>query len=128
MRRALRGVVPNEILDRKRKGYVVRSPLAAIVARWKFLASTSTEMLSSSFGFIDESKFLEAIVHLHQEQNPPLVFLLRTLAFEFWLRDVESRGIVNTPHGSRVPREDIHHTNTTHTGRVQLAGCETETK
>jgi asparagine synthase (glutamine-hydrolysing) len=128
LRRALRGIVPNEILDRKRKAYVVRSPMAAIAARWKFLAATRKEMLSSAFGFIDQLKFMKAIEHLHQQQDPPLVFLLRTLAFEFWLRDVESRGVVNAPQGSPIRRWGTHHTDTIRARRVQLAGCETETK
>ena len=109
LRRALRGIVPNEILDRKRKAYVVRSPMAAIATRWKVLASTRKEMLSSAFGFIDQSEFLKAIEHLHQQQDPPLVFLLRTLAFESWLRDVEARGVVNAPHGSPIRRWGTHH-------------------
>jgi asparagine synthase (glutamine-hydrolysing) len=48
MRRALIDIVPEEILNRKRKAFVARAPLAAISTDWANLVEMTQHMVSSS--------------------------------------------------------------------------------
>src|SRR5882762_1862451 len=61
MRRALLGIVPNEIFERKRKAFVARRPRAAISAEWARLWALSQHMNSSSLGIVDRKSFLESL-------------------------------------------------------------------
>lgn len=61
MRRALRGIVPDEILDRRRKAYVVRKVFASLEtvaanADWLILKSPLADC-----GYIDSAKYLEVL-------------------------------------------------------------------
>lgn len=89
MRRALAGIVPNEILDRKRKAFVVRGPLAHIAAEWQSLVDASRSMRSESLGIVDPQSFLDALKRAANGQDGPLIPLLRTISLERWLRSLE---------------------------------------
>ncbi|MGB8062254.1 MAG: asparagine synthase-related protein [Candidatus Sulfotelmatobacter sp.] len=91
LRRALAGVVPDEILNRKRKAYVVRSALAAVSSGWESLAATNQEMISSVLEIVDQAGVLEALKDARRGYEVPVVLLLRTIAIEAWLRALESR-------------------------------------
>lgn len=86
MRRALAGIVPDEILQRKRKAFVARSPMAAISRESAALVALSRDMVSSSVGIVDPDALREAIRKADTGQEVPLVTLIRTLDLEFWLR------------------------------------------
>ncbi len=94
MRRALVGIVPDELLNRKRKAYVVRSPMAAVSSQWANLQATTHDMISSSLGLVNKEKFLEAMANADRGQEMPIVILLRTLAIEIWLREIDSRKVL----------------------------------
>jgi asparagine synthase (glutamine-hydrolysing) len=94
LRRALTGIVPDEILNRKRKAYVVRSPLAAVSSGWESLAATGHEMVSAALGVVNHARFLEALENAKKGHEVPIVILLRTIAIEAWLRALESRRIL----------------------------------
>jgi len=91
MRRALVGIVPAELLNRKRKAFVSRAPLAAIAADWSRYAEMSKHMRTSWLGIIDEKKFFEALQKARDGQEPPTVAIIRTLGIESWLRNLEHR-------------------------------------
>jgi asparagine synthase (glutamine-hydrolysing) len=87
MRRALAGIVPDEVLNRKRKAYAARG---AILAVSRAGASAVTRgMVSDSLDIIDEKSFLEALHAAGHGQGVPVVPLIRTLDLEFWLRDLQ---------------------------------------
>jgi asparagine synthase (glutamine-hydrolysing) len=86
MRRALVGIVPDELLNRKRKAYVARAPLAAISSDWDRLTEMIRHMVSGSLGFVDQIEFSGALQKAQRGQEAPLVPLLRTLEIELWLR------------------------------------------
>jgi asparagine synthase (glutamine-hydrolysing) len=94
LRRSLVGVVPEEILQRKRKAYVVRSALAAALSGWESLAATSPAMVSSAVGAVDQSSFLEALERTKRGHEVRIAVLLRTIAIEFWLRGLEGRRVL----------------------------------
>jgi len=94
MRRALVGIVPNEVLERRRKGYVARSPAMMISAEWSKVAGMTQAMLSSSLGIIDATVFREALQKARYGEDTPIVLLLRTLEIEFWLRNLDRNGLL----------------------------------
>jgi asparagine synthase (glutamine-hydrolysing) len=91
MRRALVGIVPDELLNRKRKAFVARAPLAAISIEWNSLAEMAQHMVNASLGFVDQENFFEALQKARRGQEVPIVPLMRTLVVESWLRAVKDR-------------------------------------
>src|SRR5208337_4130208 len=53
MRRALIGIVPDELLNRKRKAFVTRGPRVGIAAEWPHLLELGQHLLMSSLGIAD---------------------------------------------------------------------------
>ena len=94
LRRALAGIVPDEILNRKRKAYVVRSAIASVSSGWERLAATRHTMISSALGIVDQEKVLEAVDTTKRGQEVSVVILLRTIAVETWLRALDSRRLL----------------------------------
>jgi asparagine synthase (glutamine-hydrolysing) len=86
MRRALVGIVPAEILQRRRKAYMARTPLAAISQDWESFAALSTNMVAVSLGIVDARSFTETLDRARQGKEVPIVSLMRTLDLEIWLR------------------------------------------
>lgn len=95
MRRALVGIVPDEILNRKRKAFVARAPLAAVSAHWEKLASLNRDLISDSVGFVDKEVLWNALQSARDGKELPIVLLMRTLAVEGWLRALHRRKIVD---------------------------------
>jgi len=88
MRRALGGIVPDELLNRKRKAYVARTPLVAISADWSHFTEMTQDMATSSLGIVDTRSFSEALQKARHGQEIPIVALMRTLSAELWLKGV----------------------------------------
>jgi asparagine synthase (glutamine-hydrolysing) len=85
MRRALVGIVPNEILDRKRKAFIDRSPRVAISAEWDRLVQMTQQMISCSLGVIDSKLFREALENARHNSEAQVIPLMRAAALESWL-------------------------------------------
>ncbi len=96
MRRALVGIVPDEVLNRKRKAYVARAPLAAISSDWARLAETTQHMVSGTHGIFDTKRITEAVQMARQGTDVPVLTLIRTLCTEDWLKHLCSRGILDS--------------------------------
>ena len=86
MRRALVGIVPDEILKRKRKAFVARAPMKGISAQYASLMEMSEHMASGSLGIIDPKLFSETLQKARAGTELHMVPLMRTLSFELWLR------------------------------------------
>jgi asparagine synthase (glutamine-hydrolysing) len=95
MRRALVGIVPSEILNRKTKAFVSRSPRVAISNDWAHFTQMTHNMLSSSLGIVDPERISEALQKVRQGQEVPMIALQRTFCLEGWLRDLHALGIIN---------------------------------
>jgi asparagine synthase (glutamine-hydrolysing) len=111
MRRALAGIVPDEILKRRRKAFVTRRPLAALLNGGEQWIEKSHEMLCSSLGCIDPDRFREVFKSARQDQEIPIVTISRTLILECWLQHLakcapfgDVRFERNTPSLLRLPR------------------------
>jgi len=95
MRRARVGIVPGEILNRKGKAFVVRSPMVAISNNWAHFAEITQNMLSSSLGIVDSESISDALQKVRRSEEVPIVILRRTLCIECWLKDLRRVGITN---------------------------------
>jgi asparagine synthase (glutamine-hydrolysing) len=96
MRRALIGVVPSEILNRKRKAYVVQAPIRTITGQWADLREMSQRLACSSFGIVDGQSFCEALVNVREGRGMQIARVLRTLTIENWLTGNEKLGLFTT--------------------------------
>jgi asparagine synthase (glutamine-hydrolysing) len=97
MRRALVGIVPQEVLDRKRKGFAVRGTMAAVSSEWSSLSEFTRQMVTTSLGIVNAEKLKEALDKARVGQEIPLVFLARTLTLESWLRHLRDRNFLPLP-------------------------------
>jgi asparagine synthase (glutamine-hydrolysing) len=87
MRRALHGIVPDEILNRRRKAYAVRSPWAAIAKDWTVFGG---QLISATLGIVDQARVAAAIDQARQGKEIQLVPMMRMMSLEFWLRSLGS--------------------------------------
>lgn len=107
MRRALCGLVPDEILSRRTKGTVSRRPLVALAQDWRELEKILDSPLVAQFGYVDKLTFLNALLGAKSGNIPQLLPLLRALSLELWLRDVTERGLVRPPAGGVADHESV---------------------
>jgi hypothetical protein len=103
MRRALVGIVPDEVLNRRRKAFVARAPMAAIAAEYVGLARMGGHMASGVLGIVSPACFSETLQKARSGREVPIVPLLRTLQVEFWLENVWNRGVLDA--GGRKPAD-----------------------
>jgi asparagine synthase (glutamine-hydrolysing) len=88
MRRALSGLVPEAILQRKRKAYVSRGPLVALAANWAELSAMTNKMRSEALGIVDAAALVEAARNPCRGKEVPVASIIRTVCMEFWLRSL----------------------------------------
>lgn len=96
MRRALIGIVPDELLNRKRKAFVARAALAAISAEWTHFTEMTQHMVSSSLGIVEAKRFLKCLQKARHGQEVAMVPLMRTLCIESWLQKLGDYKLVST--------------------------------
>jgi asparagine synthase (glutamine-hydrolysing) len=101
MRRALVGIVPDELLNRRRKAFVTRSSLEAIAANWSYFTELTHHMLITSLGIVDEKKFLAALQEAREGKEVPTVPIMRALNVEHWLKNLQHQGL-STGFATRV--------------------------
>ena len=89
MRRALQGIVPNEIIERRRKAYVSRAPRNALVGEWN--AITSQNFVSSDLGLVDASRLRKELENAKLGRDVSLVPLVRAVSLECWLRHLSAQ-------------------------------------
>lgn len=87
MRRALVGIVPDELLSRKRKAYIARAPLAAILEECARSTAMTQHMSSDSLGIISAQAFCNTLQEACHGKQVPTVKVMRTLGIEAWLRN-----------------------------------------
>ena len=94
MRRALKEIVPTELLNRKRKAFVARAPIIAISNDWPRLIRATQNMISDSLGIIDARKFSETLDRVRNGHMTASVVLFRALAVETWLKQLQFHGVL----------------------------------
>ena len=99
LRRALRGIVPGEILNRRRKSFVARAPIVFICEEWERVSELRTNMVANSLGLVSESIVARECWRARQGVEVPMAALLRTLSIECWLRSVRE---AKRPNGTSL--------------------------
>lgn len=102
MRRALAGIVPDALLNRRRKAYVARGSLTLLSRQPALLASPGVEMASAAFGMVNGTKLANVLETARCGQMVPTVNLIRTLQLEQWLRMLIQRGLIDPPRAAAV--------------------------
>lgn len=92
MRRSLAGIVPEEILNRKRKAFVSRAPRTFIAAHWEHIQSMSRDMILESLGIVSAAAFRQCLEDVRHGKEVPIVPVQRTLSLECWLRNLAHCG------------------------------------
>jgi len=87
MRRALKGIVPEEILERRRKAFVVRGPLESLHRGTNELQQMFSHSIAGDLGVLDSSTFLASLEStLKDSDTRNLSSILFTIALERLLR------------------------------------------
>jgi asparagine synthase (glutamine-hydrolysing) len=86
MRRALVGIVPDELLNRRDKAFVPPDPKKDSSNEWAGLMGAGQQIVSNRFGIIDSDRFWEAIERPQRNDDVSVRILMRTLMLESWLR------------------------------------------
>jgi asparagine synthase (glutamine-hydrolysing) len=96
MRRALVGIVPDELLNRKKKASVP-PPVKGRSPNLPSWAEIGQYMISSSVGIMNSDRFLEALQKARRKEDVPIESLMRTLELECWMRQLAIRGVLASP-------------------------------
>jgi asparagine synthase (glutamine-hydrolysing) len=91
MRRALREIVPEIILERKRKAYISHGPLAQLRGSHQKIEALFSAPLSSKWGLIDQRKFLTAFRLELAGELKWVGHLTKTIGVELWLRSLDAQ-------------------------------------
>ena len=100
MRRALRGIVPPEILDRKRKAYVSRNSIIFLEQAWQAHINRPEAAKTISLGIFAPDRLaasVEAATHGLETRIAPII---RALILESWLADLGKRNILCPPRAN----------------------------
>jgi len=101
MRRALVGIVPAEILNRKKKAIVCRAPLVAVGRKWNRLVNENEKIVTSLWEIVDAERISAAVDRVRHGEQRFSRSLLRTLYIEEWLRNLLRLEIL-TPNVDRA--------------------------
>lgn len=108
MRRSLARIVPEQILNRRRKAYVSRAMANAICSQWPALTAMMANLASATAGIVDAARFGEALEQAREGKSVALVSIMRTLSVERWLRSwPHSRGRERNSATKRVAETDL---------------------
>lgn len=103
MRRALTGIVPDEILHRKRKAFVERAQTLAIARKWEYISDLARNSLAASMGFIDSNELLRVLSAIKSQQEHASPQLIRLYVLEAWLRQICPSAIQPSTSSARSP-------------------------
>jgi len=108
-RRALAGIVPHEVLNRRRKAFVCRAPFEALKRE-----AITPVLLGHELHMIDPIRFRECIEAAARGCEIPITAVLRTVILERWLTNMVQRGLIKLeappPHLAtiEVPVTECH--------------------
>ena len=133
LRRALRGTVPDAVLERRRKAYVARGPMKSLQAGCSQLRKWTEEMLCASIGAINQDVFQASLDDACRGNDAHLWRISRTLELESWLRDARVQSVlrlsadchVTDSSGNRPARRRLTVNNTSQLGKSEKKGGET---
>jgi len=96
MRRALRGIVPTEVLERRRKAYMSHGSIAMLRAAQGKIEDLLSNSLIVEYGFVDRDRLLQALRSEVVGDSKWIQPLTKSVCVELWLRSLQASGV--TPH------------------------------
>lgn len=99
MRRALAGIVPDEILNRKRKAFLSRSPLRRIAACCSDTAWMNELLCSAPSAVFDRDCLRQVIERARRGEEVPAAGLIRTFEILHWMSELGGSRIAASAHG-----------------------------
>jgi len=93
MRRALAGIIPDEISNRKRKAFLSRSPLKRIQACCSDTASINELLCNAPSDIFDRDALRRVVQNVRQGQEVPASGLIRTFEILVWISGLRSGGM-----------------------------------
>ena len=97
MRRALVGIVPHEILNRRRKAFVTRTPVLALSDECPDLLELTQNLVTSRAGIVEQQVFAGALQKARQGLEINVGYMIRTLALEDWLQHLTNWSCIVLP-------------------------------
>ena len=94
MKRALIGIVPDELLNRKRKVFVPQESPKGSPKEPPHLPDIGQHIVSSAIGIVDSDRFAQALQKARRNEDVPIGSLNRTLTLESWLRHLTLQGVL----------------------------------
>jgi len=94
MKRALVGIVPDEILNRKKREAAPQESPKGSPKELPHLPETGQHIVSGAIGIVDLDRFAEALQKLRRNEDVPIGSLNRTLTLESWLRHLTLQGVL----------------------------------
>jgi len=94
MKRALVGIVPDELLHRRRKAFVPPDLRKESSTEWPSLVEVGRCIVGSSVKLIDPDRFLEALQKARGNEEVPIDMFRSTLTLESWLRHLTVQGVL----------------------------------
>ncbi|MBS1851397.1 MAG: hypothetical protein JST79_10825 [Acidobacteria bacterium] len=95
MRRSLAGIVPREILDRRRKAFVSRNPLKIISREWHPFEDRARQLVTSVLRIVDPEELIRELGKAQQGQEINVAPLLRLVMLERWLQSALLRNLLS---------------------------------
>jgi asparagine synthase (glutamine-hydrolysing) len=102
MRRALNGIVPDEVRNRKRKAFVARGPMAALSIDGAAMNQLSEHMVSTALGIVNKCAFQNVLSRARAGLELSAIPILRTLEIEYWLRHLREQSVCRTSDFDRT--------------------------
>ena len=96
MKRALAGIVPNELLSRKRKRVRRQNPKRGNSIVWPTIPEIGQRVLASCLGITNQDQVLRALQQARCGEQVPIGSLSRILMLESWLRHLMNHGVLQS--------------------------------
>jgi asparagine synthase (glutamine-hydrolysing) len=94
MKRALAGIVPDELLHRRKKAFVPQASPKDSSTEWPNLRERGQQITAGITGIVDPDRFAEALQKARHSEDVSVDLLKSTLALESWLRHLTTRGVL----------------------------------
>jgi asparagine synthase (glutamine-hydrolysing) len=87
MRRALKEIVPAEVLERPRKGFLIRAPLIALQRSETAIQALFTGSVAGAMGFVDEKQLRVSMAEIAKGTSPRWsTAVIKAIQMELWLQ------------------------------------------
>lgn len=105
LRHSMAGIVPDEVLNRKRKAFVSRRLANTFAEASVVVGRNSNSLLVADFGIIEPVEFVRALEDAATGKRPSGISLLRVVALERWLRNLLQ---ADSAHAWQPQEQSLH--------------------